>query len=62
MYKKLSQHPQLKNVVFLDRVGETLRQATSDIAKEDLPENILLLLRRLDRIEQRNRRRVASDS
>ena len=62
MYRKALQHPQFKNVVFLDRVGDTLRQATNDIAKEDLPEDILLLLRRLERIEQRDRRRAASEN
>ena len=45
--------PQLANVVFLDKVGETLRQATADIAREELPEDILLLLRRLERIERK---------
>jgi hypothetical protein len=44
---------QLKNVVFLDRVGDALRRATTDIAKEDLPENIRLLLRRLERLERK---------
>jgi hypothetical protein len=40
--------------VFLKRVGQTVRQATSDIAKEDLAEEIVHLLRRLERIEQRD--------
>ena len=59
MHSKSLQRPQFKNVVFLDRLGETLRQATNDIAEEDLPENVLLLLRRLERVEQRDRRRAA---
>jgi hypothetical protein len=46
-------YPQLKNIVFLDRVGDTLRQATSEISREELPENILLLLRRLERLERK---------
>jgi hypothetical protein len=46
-------YPQLANVVFLDKVGETLRQATSDIVQEELPEDIRLLLRRLERIERK---------
>jgi hypothetical protein len=46
-------YPQLANVVFLDKVGETLRQATADITREELPEDILLLLRRLERIERK---------
>jgi hypothetical protein len=45
--------PQLANVVFLDKVGETLRQATNDIVQEELPEDIRLLLRRLERLEQK---------
>jgi hypothetical protein len=45
-------YPELKNIVFLDKVGETLRQATCDITEEKLPENIRLLLRRLERLEQ----------
>lgn len=51
--------PHFQNVVFLDRIGDTLRQATSDIAREDLPENIRLLLRRLDRLDMRDQRRKA---
>ena len=46
-------YPQLANVVFLDKVGETLRQATSDIVQGELPEDIRLLLRRLERIERK---------
>jgi len=46
-------YPQLANLVFLDKVGETLRQATSDIVQEELPEDIRLLLRRLERLQQK---------
>jgi hypothetical protein len=46
-------YPQLAKVVFLDKVGETLRQATSDIVQKELPEDIRLLLRRLERLEQK---------
>jgi len=46
-------YPQLANLVFLDKVGETLRQTTSDIVQEELPEDIRLLLRRLERLEQK---------
>ena len=53
MYYKRPKYPQLKNVVFLDRVGDALRRTTTDIAKEDLPENIQLLLRRLERLERK---------
>jgi hypothetical protein len=44
---------QISNVYFLTRIGESLRWATSDIAQEELPENVILLLRRLDRQERR---------
>ena len=53
MYYKRPKYPQLKNVVFLDRVGDALRRATTDIAREELPENIRLLLRRLERLERK---------
>ena len=43
----------LDNIVFLDRVGETLRWATAGTPKEALPEEMRLLLRRLDRLETR---------
>jgi hypothetical protein len=62
MYYKRPKYPQLKNVVFLDRVGETLRQATGDIAKEELPEEIRLLLRRLERVESRDKRKALRDT
>ena len=55
---RVSKYPQVKNVVFLDKIGETLRQATSDIAREDLPEDIVRLLRRLDRVELREQRKA----
>jgi hypothetical protein len=42
----------LANIVFLDKVGETLRQVASDITREELPEDIQLLLRRLERLER----------
>lgn len=51
--RRRPKYPQLANVVFLDRVGETLRQATADITREELPEDILLLLRRLERFERK---------
>ena len=44
---------QISNVYFLTRIGESLRWATSDIAQEELPANVILLLRRLDRQERR---------
>ena len=45
---------QVENIYFLSRVGESLRWATSDITREALPEEVVLLLRRLDRLEARN--------
>jgi hypothetical protein len=47
-----TKYPQLANIVFLDKVGEVLRRATSDIVQEELPDDIRLLLRRLESLEQ----------
>ena len=55
-------YPQLAKVVFLDKVGETLRQATSDIVQKELPEDIRLLLRRLERLEQKRLSRTPTTS
>jgi len=52
-------YPQLANIVFLDRIGETLREATCDIPHEKLPEDIQRLLRRLERIESKDARKMA---
>jgi len=41
----------LDNVVFLSRIGATLRRATQDIAREDLPPDVRRLLGRLERLE-----------
>ena len=43
----------LDNIYFLSRVGSTLRWATQDIAREELPADIKHLLARLDRLEAR---------
>ena len=45
---------QVDNIFFLSRIGESFRWATSDITREALPEEVVLLLRRLDRLEARN--------
>jgi hypothetical protein len=45
----------IDNIYFLDRIGESLRWATEDIAREELPANILHLLARLDRLQARER-------
>jgi hypothetical protein len=49
----LQKYPQFANVVFLGKVGDTLRQAIGNTAAADLPDDIRLLLRRLERIERR---------
>ena len=49
----LRKYPQFANIVFLGKVGDTLRQAVGDTANADLPEDIRLLLRRLERIQRR---------
>jgi hypothetical protein len=43
----------LDNIYFLSRVGSTLRWATPDVAREELPTDIKHLLARLDRLEAR---------
>ena len=50
----------IENVYFVGRIGASLRQATADIAREDLPENIRHLLRRLDRLEAKDSKRNQS--
>ena len=45
----------IDNIYFLDRIGASLRWATEDIAREQLPANIRHLLARLDRLEARER-------
>ena len=51
----LQKYPQFANVVFLGKVGATLRQVIGNTTIADLPEDIRLLLRRLERIERRER-------
>lgn len=43
----------IENIFFLSRIGSTLRWATQDIAREDLPPDVKRLLGRLDRLEAR---------
>ncbi len=45
----------IDNIYFLSRIGLSLRWATQDIAREDLPANIKQLLARLDRVEARDK-------
>ena len=47
----------IENVHFLARIGQLLRLATQDLAREDLPPTIKQLLVRLDRMELRSMRR-----
>ena len=49
----MRKYPQFANIVFLGKIGDTLRQAIGDTAHADLPTDIRLLLRRLERIERR---------
>jgi len=49
-------YPQLANIAFLDHVGQTLREAMSDILQEELPVHIQWLLRQLERLEIRKKR------
>jgi hypothetical protein len=46
---------QIENIYFLQRIGATLRWATQDVEREELPEDIRRLLRRLDRLEAKAR-------
>jgi hypothetical protein len=43
----------IDNVYFINRVGASLREATSNLTTEELPQNLRLLLRRLKRMEDR---------
>ena len=45
----------IENIYFLSRIGTTLRDATRDIASEDLPPHVKRLLARLERLEYRER-------
>jgi hypothetical protein len=43
----------IENIYFLSRIGPSLRWATEDIVREELPANIKHLLAKLDRLEAR---------
>lgn len=47
----------IDNVYFINPIGTSLREATSNITTQELPENIRLLLRRLKRMEERAKSR-----
>jgi hypothetical protein len=44
---------QIDNIYFLSRIGATLRWATRDIGREELPADVKRLLGRLERLEAR---------
>ena len=45
----------IENIYFLPRIGRSLRWATEDVARDELPANIKHLLARLDRLEAKAR-------
>jgi hypothetical protein len=45
----------IDNIYFLSRIGLSLRWATQNIAREDLPANVRQLLARLERVEERDK-------
>ena len=45
----------IDNVYFLKHLGSSLRKAAGQIATEELPEDIRILLRRLERLETRGK-------
>lgn len=51
--RKAKYTAQIENIYFLSRIGATLRWATQDIGREELPPEIKRLLGRLDRLEAR---------
>ena len=51
MREKSKYVAKIENIYFLSYIGESLRWATNDIAREELPDDVRLLLRRLERRE-----------
>jgi hypothetical protein len=51
MGEKSNYVARIENIYFLSCIGASLRWATNDIAREELPDDIRLLLRRLERLE-----------
>jgi len=45
----------IDNIYFLSRIGQSLRWATQDIAREELPADIRQLLARLERLEAKTK-------
>jgi len=54
MHRKARYIAQIDNIYFVRRIGASLREATSEIVREELPENIRLLLRRLERLQAKD--------
>ena len=52
---------QIDNIYFVKRIGASLREATADTVRDKLPENIQLLLRRLERLEANDFRKKETD-
>jgi len=53
MHEKRKYAVRIDNVYFLKQLGASLREAVADVPKEELPEEIRLALRRLDRLSAR---------
>jgi hypothetical protein len=53
MEKRPKYVARIDNIYFINRIGTSLREVTSNITTQELPENIRLLLRRLKRMEDR---------
>jgi hypothetical protein len=53
MHAKRKYAVRIDNVYFLKQLGASLREAVADVPKEELPEEIRLALRRLDRLSAR---------
>ena len=53
---------QIDNIYFLGRIGCSLRWATADMAREELPDNIRRLLHKLECIERPGRREPDADN
>ena len=52
---------QIDNIYFVKRIGASLREATADTVRDKLPENIQLLLRRLERLEAKDAGKKQTD-
>jgi hypothetical protein len=52
---------QIDNIYLVKRIGASLREATADTVRDRLPENIQLLLRRLERLEAKDSRKKETD-